>query len=78
MAKPCGCRSTLIGSTVGVPTDVCGIDLHQAVNEAQREAADAGLGEVGLEHRGPGCHVSAAGGDRSAKLEANRFKDLLM
>ena len=68
----------LVGSAVGVPADVCGIDPDQAVHQAQREAADAALGEVSLEHRRAECHVATAGGDRGAELEADRFEDLLM
>jgi hypothetical protein len=68
----------LVRSTVGVPADVCGIDRDQAIHQAQREAADAALGEIGLEHRRAECHLPTADGDRSAELEADRFEDLLV
>ena len=38
----------LVGSAVGMPADVRGIDPDQAVHQAQREAA--ALGEIGLEY----------------------------
>ena len=63
---------------MGVPTDVCGIDLDQAVDQPQREAADAALGKVRLEHRRSESHVTTTGGDRGAQLEADSLEDLLV
>ena len=68
----------LVGSAMGVPANVCGIDPDQAVHQAQGEAADAALGKVGFEHRRAECHVATTAGDRGAELETNRFEDLLM
>jgi len=57
---------------------VCGIDRDQAIHEAQGEAADAALGEVGLQHRRPEPGSSPAGSDRGAQLEPDRLQDLLV
>ena len=61
-----------------MPPNVGGIDPDQTVHQAQREAADAALGEVGLEHRRPEAGSSTAGGDRGAEIEPDCLQDLLV
>jgi hypothetical protein len=40
----------LVRTAVGVPSDVSGVHPDQALDQAEGEAADAALGEVGPEH----------------------------
>jgi hypothetical protein len=47
---------------MGVPANMCGIDRDQTIQQAQREAADAALSKVGLEHRHAERHVATPDG----------------
>ena len=61
-----------------MPADVCGIYCDQAVDQAQREPADATLREVGFKHRRTEGRITPAAGDGGAELEPDRLEDLLV
>jgi len=68
----------LVRAAVGVPLNVSCIDPDQAVHQAQGEAADAALGEVGLQHRRLEPGSSPAVADWGTELKPDRLQDLLV